>query len=299
MTKPIYYLRASSLKHSDCDLRFYLTAAKGYQTKGTNADIEFGSAFHLCAKITEETGGNIGKGVQAAVKYFRDTPMAKTKKYLTTDYLGLVCTSWYNDMYLTDTMRTLKHGEVPITEVKFALPFLETDWCHIMLSGTIDSICVHRQSDLICVRDYKTTAAWNIQEKLGEYELDGQMYFYTMVLRKFIEMSYETSVFHKYKGKDIGTFIDGIFLRAENKVEFKRSEVFIFKKERLEAFEVQVMSAAERLAKAIVFDTAPRTGILNGTCRRCDYSDVCKAPDEIAAEYVLKNNFKIKEYNPL
>ena len=108
--KKIIFLNSSAVRISSCMRRLYLTIISGYKRKINTQAIEFGSAFHLCAKIVALTDGDIGKGMRAAIKYYKETPYEKEyrKEYLDEDYLMKVCLDWFDKFYSEDNFITLR-----------------------------------------------------------------------------------------------------------------------------------------------------------------------------------------------
>lgn len=337
-SKPIILLDASALKKSACSLAFYRTLIEGWRQPINSTEIEFGSAFHRCPERLEITG-KIFDGIKAARDYYLKvpkTPPAKAKFY-SVDYLGYVCSCWYASGFMQDSFETLKdtnnlsepcevckgngiikdspssspcyacQGKAltvypqgkPLVEMKFALPYYESEYCIIMLSGTMDRIARHKTSGLLAVVDYKTTGAYDPKSFLEKYELDGQLMFYTMSLRKHLEKAAPESILYKYRGKDIGACIDGIFVGADNKFEYRRSEVFVYSKARMEEYEKLVHNKCKEISKMIETKYVPRDGLLNGACTFCNFKNACAAPDKETEQFVLNRNFKQVKYNPL
>lgn len=343
-TKRIIMLDASALKISSCRRRLYFTIVEGYRSNLNGQAMEFGSAFHLCPKGLEEHG-NIGRATQESLKYWRECkyiPDPK-KKYLDAFMLGKVCLNWYTGHYMQDSFSVVRdinnteevcpecraeaqavvscttcanYGYIlwptgkPMVEIKFAIPYYEDEHVIIMLSGTMDKVVEHRTSRLLAIGDYKTTAMWNEEEYLAMYELNCQLYVYTLALQRMVEACDVNSVLAKHKGKQIGAFIDGIFLKGADKdTTFKRSEVFIFKQSDMESFQSMLDDVCITISKMIEISSDEpgswpiREGLINDSCSTkfgsCQFANVCKAPDSIAANHVLKRNFIQKPYNPM
>lgn len=319
--KPIIMLDASALKKSACSLALKYTLIDGYRAPLNSTEIEFGSAFHRFAENIVLSQGDFIHSLQIAKKYFLTTPMTKPDKakFYTADYLGYVCGMWHehhledNFEVLKDTNNTqeiIKEGDMekivpypkgkPLVEMKFAISYREYDSCIIMLSGTMDKIIVHNRHGLLAIGDYKTSAAAFVDEKLAEYELDGQLLFYITALKKHIEeLTTPESALYKYRGKTIAAFIDGIFIGANNRFEYKRSEVFIPKAERLSRYESLLNNVCDEIAVNLKMNYFPNDGLINGACRICNYKKCCRMPDDEAANIILNRDFIKVPYNPL
>ena len=326
-TKQIIFLNSSAVRVSSCMRRLYLTIISGYKKKINSQSIEFGSAFHLCAKVTELTEGNIGRGVQAACKYYRETPYEAEdkKKYLDESYLTTVCLNWFDEFYMQDNFITLRDinqpawtvGDIevvsslgkPLVEVKFEIPFYSSDKIDVIITGTIDRIAQHKTSKLLAHPDYKTTGSWNSEEYLRGYVLSGQLYMYALALRKTLDMCNEQSVLYPFKNKKFGSFIDGIFLSAPStKIppRFIRSEAFIFTENQLNDFEKCLLDLCYRLEAQLNFSTEIPLpdGLLNDSCSenkfggKCNFFNYCACGDKIAQEHVLRKEFIQEPYGP-
>lgn len=314
--KRTIYLDASVLKQSACARLFYLSLLKGYRTKLNPVVIEFGSAFHLFAKLQSQQPDQFRFNIQQAMKYLRETPSIPDtkKKYFTEGYLATVCNTWY--MYHEqDSFSILKDNDgTPLVEMKFRIPFYEDEWCIIYLTGTIDKVCVHRTSKMLCVGDYKTTGMWDAEEYLKQYDLSGQLAIYTIALHHHIETATTDSVLYNYKHLNTGAFIEGIFLKGDNTCSVQKSDVRQAAEMNLEEAKWMLTNHCLRISEMVKRDEDAkrlstngwiplREGIFNGACNLvfgpCKFFDYCAATSSHAAESVLQRNFITREYNPL
>lgn len=304
---------SSALRNAHCEMKFWNTVIKGYRSKLLSEDIEFGIAFHLCAKIASETG-SIGEGMRKAYQHYSTKQVLKSekKKFLTPIFLGKVCQEWYeseirkNDSF--EILTDINNENKPLVEQKFKLPFYSGQVCDIFLTGTMDKITRHRRNGLLAVGDYKTTSFWNKQEYLDEYKLSGQLRFYTLALKKFITLCDNNSVLAAYKDKPIGCYIDGVFLKGGangGEVSFERSDIFQIKQAELNEYEKQLNILSIKLDGMCVKALTPfYEGIFNGTCnvkgRKCSFFDYCSHfGDNVAQEHIINRNFISKYYDPL
>lgn len=313
MPKKIIMLNASALRISHCKRRLHHVVIDGYRSKLNSAAIEFGSAFHLCPKVVYQTKGNIGAGVNAARVYFRDTPSVQNpkKKFLNDFMLSKACQDWFmSDLGPeADQFEILRDVEDnALVESTFAIPYYAGDNVEVILCGTIDKIVVHRQSKLICEGDFKTTTSWDELEYLRGYVLNTQRYFYNIALRHMITNSAEGSVLHAFKGKDVGSFVDGIFIKSGGDTVCKRSSVEIPTEKQRAEYERLLTNLCKWFDTTYNYDpsvvdyTPDREGLLNGTCKTgftCDFFDACACNDSVASEHVLRRNFIQVPYNPL
>lgn len=311
MSKKIILLNASALRISSCKRRLHYVVIEGYKRNLNSVSIEFGSGFHLCPKEVYQTG-DFGKGFQNALSYFRTTsyePDTK-KKYLNEFMLGKVCTDWFSsDLHTNDSFEILRDkNNKALVEVPFYIPFYAGINVEVVLVGTIDKIVVHRISKLICEGDFKTTTSWDAFAYMRGWILNTQRYFYNIALRKLVDSSTPQSILYQYRSKDVGSFIDGIFVKSNGETECKRSEVMVFNEQQRNEYEFMLkelciwMDNYYTLPSNIV---PMREGLLNDSCSenkygaKCDFFDACACNDSVASDHVLRRNFVKKEYNPL
>jgi hypothetical protein len=311
MEKRIIHLDASVLKQSACSRLFYLSLLKGYRPALNDISIEFGQAFHHFAKHVIIEPALMRQHLQEAMKYFRETPHSndKKKKHLTEGYLAKICTEWYLGFHAVDSFNILKDTKgAPVVEHKFRIPYYEDDHCIIYLTGTMDKLCVHTTSKILCVGDYKTTGAWDKDEYLSQYDLSGQLSIYTIALQKHIEMSTPDSVLYLFRGKPTGVFIEGVFLRSSGEVEFQRSSIRMSYEMPLESVRTMLDKKCDEISKMVWLsneeDYMPTPdGMLNGACQLffgpCKFFQICCATDKRAQKAGLERNFIQRMYNPL
>lgn len=268
--------------------------------------MEFGSAFHLFTKLQSQNPSNFRTNIQAAMKYYRETPHIPDpkKRYLTEGYLSVVCNEWF--MYHEqDAFNILKDNDgTPLVEMRFRIPFYEDDYCEIFLTGTIDKVCIHRTSKILCVGDYKTTASWDTEGYLKQYDLSGQLAIYTIALHHHINMATQESVLYPFKHLNTGAFIEGIFLRSDNKCEVKRSDVKQASEMNLDEAKELLQIYCRQITLLVQLDSLPmREGMFNGACNLvfgpCKFFNACSASSERAFQGVLDRNFVQVQYNPL
>lgn len=309
MNKQILRIDASLLREASCLRRVWLIL-NGYRSPLNDISMEFGSAFHKFKQVMRDTCGDYSKGQKAALEYF-DRPMlvSSQKKYLTPTFLLKVCIDYW-EHYRDDELEVVKKGlnNKPLTELKFALPYLVTDTHEVLLCGTIDEIGKIRNG-CYAISDCKTTSSWNWSEYLENYELSSQLMFYYFILQKYAQ-AYPDSIYNEICRSQVGAMIDGIFYSASKDTIFKRSRMYYFSKQQLDEFEsllnrkiYQIIMMLNDL-KDFSNKLPDRDGILVGACEtkfgRCKFFQPCASPDNIAVQYLLKNNYKKLEfYDPL
>jgi hypothetical protein len=306
MSKKIILLDASALKVSSCDFRFARILLDGWRTPVNYNDVEFGSAFHACAKETTLTS-SIDDGKFAALHYFTKVKkVIKAKKeYLNAPFLEKVCEGWYRQMFVGDTWQPILNRKgKPIVEFRFHIPFYVSEHYEVLLVGTIDKIVRHQSAPLLAVGDYKTTSMWDIPEFFRAYELSCQLMFYSLALKKLIELAPPDSQLASFRGKDTYSFIDGIFLKGADKpVEFKRSEMFPMNDGVLLNFEVMLKQFVKNFVDRLeARHDMMQTGIINGSCEtkfgKCFLFNYCACNNSKMKEAIKEKEIIEKKYNP-
>jgi len=304
MSKLILRIDASAFKESGCMRRFYWSVVSGYRYKLNTNDIEFGSAFHEFIKTMKENPGRYDLATRAAqARYSVPMEMKSNKGYMTQNYLTNTCISFWQQWVEKDQFETLVQDGKPLVECKFLYPYYADDQVEVALCGTIDDICKHKHGTF-AIRDYKTTSSGKKEEYLDGYTLSPQLLFYRMII-DYYARTYPHSIFGQFSRQDIACFIDAIFLQGASKApEFKRSEVYVFRREQMAEFEKLVHKKVMELVEYVHQNVLPdRDGMLNGSCQtvygQCKFFGVCKQTDEIGRNHMLNRHFIQREYNPL
>lgn len=308
--KTIIKLDASALKESSCLLRTFYTIHKGYRQAINTIDVQYGLAFHAFVARMKMGNGDFSAAIREAKEIFAKPSIMKSKKqWMTEPHLLKTCMDYWTQVAMTDDWHTIVEGE-PLVELKFAIPYYQDDEVEVMLCGTIDDICRRGENGVYAVRDYKTTSSWNIKEYMDGYRLSPQLIFYVFIMQLYAK-HYPDSIVSKIVGQSglqLGAMIEGIFLKGEAKPpEFVKSEVFYFKAEQMEEFQMilndKIREIVTMIKEANRGFGIPRYGMLNGSCTtiygKCKFADACSANDINARQHVLNNNFIVKSFDPL
>lgn len=295
---------ASSLSSSACVLNWHRTIVLGYREKVPGASLVYGTAVHKFIDTMLKTSGDLKAAREAAFLSFRrDKISGKTNQHLTDErHLFVTCFDFWERFILKDTsfqLLVLPNG-TPASEVTFSLPYYETEDCIVRLCGTIDGIGkIH--NGVYCIRDFKTTSRYNVDEYLADYKMSKQLRFYVLALRLMARREPE-SLLGKIGATQVGARIDGIFLKSKPSDNiYKSSQVFQFSDETMDEFEAVLKDQIARLALAIRNNHFPREGIVNGTCKgeyRCKFYSVCGAPKEVQ-QLMLERDYRSVPYEPL
>ena len=298
MNKKQIFVNASGLKTSSCIRRAHWHLTVRYRNKHSSVEAEFGKAVHTYIHTYRQTGGNSNASLKAARDSFNAAvyPKKPKKAWMNTDRLEAACIFWQTHWLAAndDLVTLVGPDQKPITELKFALPYWANDNTEVILDGVIDDIARKGEKGSYCIRDYKTTQAWDIPTKLAEYRLDPQMLFYYVVVEQYAKQ-YPTSIFAQIYNTGFGTLVEGIFLKEYGEIKIQRSDMFFYDTETIEGFKRSLHTFIMRLVVEAENPAVPDPeGMLNGTCKFCDFRQVCGAVDSIAGEYVLQNNFVLK-----
>ena len=308
MSKRIIRIDASSLKQSQCFLRFWNIVIEGYREQLVNNDIQYGTAVHKFIATMLETG-NIQQAYKDAETCYSIPMRWKPKKqFMDVKHLKQTCFYlWEQFIAIEQNFEIVQYEKegttlVPAVEVGFALPYYVDDTIEVLLCGTIDQIGKIKNGNF-AVRDFKTTSSWNQQEYLDGYELDPQLIFYKLCLQLFSKL-YPQSTLGKIGATPLVGFIDGIFLKPDaTKLECKRSKIFDIRQTLVDEMNVFLGALIYKLKNQLLLrGPLYRDGIGNGSCNTkfgpCMFTQVCSSPDDIAKEFFLKRFLK-REYNPL
>lgn len=294
--KKVLRIDASALKKSSCMLAFKRIVSDGYRSAAHFNDVLYGSSFHLFVAEMYRTRGDFSKAIAGAVQLYKK-PTIIRKKHLTEQHLIKTCLDYWEHFRATDNFEVLEVDGEPMVEVTFEINIYEDDEYIIHLVGTIDKIGQFVKG-CYAIGDYKTTGSWSSDDYFKKYRISTQLITYFYALRKLAEFN-PNSPLAKICNTKVGVFIDGIFVTAA-KTEFKRSEV-MFLDDKLDEYETLLQRKCIQLVAAINEEPI-REGIIQGSCvdmeYKCDFYNVCSAPDKIASSYMLKRDFIQKEYNP-
>ena len=310
--KDIYYVDASALSDSSCDLRLYYKVVKGYRSKRTSNDIEYGSAFHHFKKVLTQKADKF-LAMMEGQKYFLDRePVMEVKpkkQWLNVMHLNSTMTKYlatFGDKREKDNFKTAIDsvtGE-PMVEVQFAIPWYVTECTEILLSGTIDEIG-YFPGGCAAIGDEKTTSMWDIKGFFESFKLKPQLRVYLLALERLAQM-FPNGPIAELWSRGVGVFINGVFLKSPSQgdalnTHFERSPVMYFKEEDLNEFKVLLNRKVQKLVYYIEENITPlREGILNGACEtpygKCPFFSACSSPNP---QGVLAAHFITRQYNPL
>jgi len=251
-----------------------------------------------------KTNGNIAMSREAAYEAFRKPKViGKSSAHLGDEkHLLTTCYTYWEDFIMKDNSFDticLPNGE-PATEITFSMPYFEDEHIIVRLCGTIDTIGKIKNG-VYCIRDFKTTSKFKVNEYLSEYKMSKQLRFYTLALKLMAEHEPD-SMLGRIGATPIGTRIDAIFLKPKaSENEYHSSDVFIFKDDTIAEFRAVLNSLIRKLSYHISSNYFPREGIVNATCKseyKCKFYNVCGAPAEMQ-DTLLNRDFKVVHYNPL
>lgn len=295
---------ASSLSESGCILRWHRVVVEGYREKVSGASLVYGSAFHKFQETMISTRGNLEAAKKAMSEVF-NRPKANSKSSYLLDerHLFATCYTYWEDVILTDSqfeLLILPDGK-PAVERNFSFKYYEDDNVIINLCGTIDRIGKIKNG-CYCIRDFKTTSKYKVDEYLNTYRMSKQLRFYVLAM-KLMNDRYPDTVLGQIGGTNIGCRIDGVFLKERVTYNiYKSSDVYMFSDESIAEFKWLLDDYIKKLVTALRTNTWNiREGILNGSCQSeypCKFITICSAPSN-ARTTMLERDFNKVQYNPL
>jgi len=305
--KVIIRLNASSLPYTKCALHWHRVVIQGYKDKIGNPRMIYGVGGHKYIDTMFKTGGDIRQARDAALAAFRMPKHEDRKCKWINDETHFIATCYmYWENYVSkDTSFELviwPDGK-PATEVSFSIKYYEDEWVIVYLEGTMDKLGKFKQG-IFAIGDYKFTTSYD-NEYLADYEISPQLLFYLMSLEVAAEIEPQ-SIIGQIGLKRPGAFIEGIFLKSKpTDNEYKRSDVFQYKRETMQFFRSGIDLVIQRLSGLIRNDDwNRREGIINGACReqfkKCPFWFTCRVQDEELATMLLNRDFKVVlPYDPL
>lgn len=309
MAKLTININASSLRDSSCLLNWYRTIVDGYTEPRFNCKIVYGIALHKFLQLMYQTG-DIAKAKDEALKVFRQPKVQLETEpdwYLNEQHFMWACFDTWTNYAATDgefQLFTNPKGE-PAVEQTFSILFYEDDTIRVNLCGTIDKIG-RIKGGVNCIGDWKSTGTppYKQKEYLADFDMRSQLRFYILGL-KLMNRHFPDSQLGTIGAGRLGAFIDAIFLTEKPAdIKVKRSSMFLFTDDDIDAFEKSLMKRIVQLSHAIADGSvALREGIVLNTCEKkyykCSFFTVCRTGNPKLEEMLLKRNFVQREYDPL
>ena len=316
MNKTIINIDSTSLGKSSCILNFYRTVVGsinpetnqsegGYREKAMNPSMVYGIGLHKFIDVMYKTKGHIPTARTEANKLFNEIPKYNDEKKLWLSdikHFQVTCYNVWTEYVETDSeFQVIEMDGQAATEKTFAIKYWEDDYTIIYLCGTIDTIG-KIAGGCYCIRDWKSTSAWDNVGYFKQYELSRQLRIYTLALKLMAEREPE-SVLGKIGAQQTGACIDAVFLKSSPaETVYKRSEIYVYKQKDLDAFRATLDETCLKLSGAVRTGYIPKEGIINGSCDgkwgKCSFWNCCAKDDNIA-EILLDRDFKRVLYNPL
>lgn len=309
--KKLLRLDATALSKSSCNLRLKYTVINGYRQSALYNDTVYGLAGHKFNATMALTNGNFQESLMAAKKVFNQPKITRAKKeHLTENHFIKTCFDFWEHLESkSDSKFIVDSNGKPLVEMQFAIKIYEDESCIVEVCGTLDKVEQFNHG-MVAIGDYKYTSSWNASEYFKQHRLAPQLKTYRWALYKLASMSPEDSILRQITKYPVGMFIDGVFLKSGKDTEFSRSEVWCPKQDEIEEFDELLLAKAMELASIYRVDWSIRDGMINGSCSNsygtssvngalCQFYNVCSAVDKVAGQYVLKNEFVQREYDPL
>ncbi len=315
MSKLVINIDSTSLGSSGCLRSFYLTvlgevnegvSSGGYREAVQGASLVYGIAVHKFIDLMYKTG-NFKTAIDTAKTAFLSTPTSeppKGKSYLCDPmHLTSVCYYvWEEHIKKEDSFELMELNGKPATEITFFLPYYEDDFCVVNLCGTIDRLG-KIVNGCYCIRDWKTTSAWDNNGYFQQYELSRQLRMYTLALKLFSEKEPQSTL-GKVGSNILGAAIDAIFLDAKvNETKVNSSIVYRYDAKELVKFRALLDKQIAKIVEAAKLGVLPlKEGVINGACMtvygKCKFWNICATNDNVG-RVLLKRDFKQWQHDPL
>jgi PD-(D/E)XK nuclease superfamily len=322
MNKLTLKIDATALGKSACILNFFRTIAGDLNTDGTvsggyresamPAKIVYGVALHKFIDSMYKFGRTIGEGafpiaLREAIKLFNMPKIPDEKKAFLNDekHLRSVCYFIWTEYIPSETFSVFEFNGIPATEQTFEIKYYEDDFIIVYLCGTIDRIG-QIKGGCYLIDDWKSTSA-NPYNYFDRYLLSRQLRIYRLAC-KLMHQSNPESTLGRIGGTTMGCRITAIFLEARaNDTKIESSDVFIYKKDELDAFEYTLQLKLKWLSQCVQNKSFPKEGILNDSCEKrytdnvsfgCNFAKICAHNDDVG-KVLLKKMFTQRPYEPL
>ena len=303
--KIIIKLNASACKKSACARILYFDVIEGLKAKEqTSISMHYGTACHKFAELYVQTK-DFTTSIMQTHSLFRKKAVDDDKKeWLNINHLTLSCAALQAHID-ADTNFEYAINPIdnkPLTEVRFAIPYISTEYVDVLLCGTVDKIGQFKRG-AYCIGDYKTTSTYKVDDYFTQYQLDCQMMFYRYCMEWYAKNTSD-NILAEVGSHRLGCFIDGVFLGKTKDTEVRRSPIMFHSDEDMNEFEALLQAACYDLILWAQTKHWPRKeGMFNGACNhlygKCKYYGICASPDKVAAQHVINNHFNIVSYDPL
>lgn len=296
---------ATSLGHATCLLRFDRLVRGGYRPKVKTVNIVWGLAFHKFIERLRR-GDELFNAIEKARELFDNTPkfIPSNMKHLDVNLLTFLAGMYNTAVFKTDPFKVVTVENEPLVELKFAIPFYESEQYEYLLCGTIDAIL---KASAYIIEDIKTTGGRNPDDYFSSYVLSTQLHVYAYAIRWYAQV-HPGSVFDEIVSRNsIGCMINGIFHTTKmTECLLKRSPVFYISNDAVDRFAKHTLTFIKRYDEMLRSNQIEdyKEGLVNGSCEefrfgKCPYFGVCSAPDAVASDMVLRQHFEQRAYNPL
>ena len=301
--KKVFLLDASLASRAQCKRRVYYLGVMGYRAPILPVDIVYGNAFHKFIEHMLKTQGNFAVAIKSAREAF-DVPMTvpKKKQWMNENHLMSTCIDYWNQYAKRDEFEVLHWNDKPMVEVKFVFPYYSDDEVDILLCGTLDRIGKFR-SGCYANPDFKVSGTYDPKAYFEAYRLSPQFCCYRLAIKAYAQ-KFPGSIWEVLDRNELASFIDLININSSKETEFLRSPMMFFRDREMSHFLATLEAFVKDFVPFIKTGVVPhKEGIFNGACQEryfpCPFFNACACPDDISEAHVLKNNFIIKQYNPM
>jgi len=276
-------LNASSLKFSHCQRNYNFKVCEGLQSTESHEALLFGKAVHRFAEHMLN-GGDPGAGLQVACASYTGNDTARLAKACMAMPAHIVT--------------PYRHEAKAYVEHKFKVYWrsvvYEGTQYDIYVCGTMDVVSMYADG-AVEITDWKTSRKWKRQEIFADYRVSVQMRFYLWAAWRFAYDIFDITVANQTQRANVFLRIGAVLLSATPPVWVMGTPIMMAATE-LQAFEGLL---SEHIAQVILpaWHNPQPTGMLNDTCNKCDFVNLCFAENDTAHEQA-RQQFKVVPYDP-
>ena len=276
-------LNASSLKFSHCQRRYNYIVCEGLQSGDYHEALVFGKAVHKYAEHMLK-GGEPAAGLNLAMGAYSGLDTARLAKACMAMPSHLVTPYVFEGKPYVEHKFKVYWRSVVYHEVQY----------DIYVCGTFDAVSMYSDG-AIEITDWKTSRKWKRQDVFAGYRVSVQMRFYLWAAWRFAHSIFDMTVANQTHRANVFLRIGAVMLSAQPPTWVMGTPIMMAAAD-LQAFEDLL---SEHLAQVVLpaWHNPQPTGMLNNTCEKCEFVNMCFAENDVAREQA-RQQLKLVPYDP-